>query len=157
MRGRTSFEVLQMSNIENGYDLTEKVVIVTGSGRGLGKAYALWLAKRGASIVVNDLDEQGANDTTQEILAAGVNGRGAMKMPPSLSKRICAAPSWAGEKLSNICVNRALAPDSSSSVPQPASWAALVRPTTRQPKQACWPWPVRGQWNWLATTSLQTL
>lgn len=60
-----------MSNIENGYDLTGKVVIVTGSGRGLGKAYALWLAKRGASIVVNDLDEQGANDTTQEILAAG--------------------------------------------------------------------------------------
>src|SRR5699024_6904751 len=71
MRRRTSFEVLQMSNIENGYDLTEKVVIVTGSGRGLGKAYALWLAKRGASIVVNDLDEQGANDTTQEILATG--------------------------------------------------------------------------------------
>src|SRR5690625_3699827 len=71
MRGRTRFEVLQMSNIENGYDLTGKVVIITGSGRGLGKAYALWLAKRGASIVVNDLDEQGANDTTQEILAAG--------------------------------------------------------------------------------------
>ena len=26
-----------MSKIENGYDLTGKVVIVTGSGRGLGK------------------------------------------------------------------------------------------------------------------------
>ena len=60
-----------MSKIENGYDLTGKVVIVTGSGRGLGKAYARWLAKRGASIVVNDLDEQSTNDTTQDILAAG--------------------------------------------------------------------------------------
>ncbi|OBZ83462.1 Peroxisomal hydratase-dehydrogenase-epimerase [Choanephora cucurbitarum] len=32
-----------------------KVVIVTGAGGGLGKAYALFFAKRGANIVVNDL------------------------------------------------------------------------------------------------------
>ncbi|KAI8329914.1 hypothetical protein BD560DRAFT_451594 [Blakeslea trispora] len=32
-----------------------KVVIITGAGGGLGKAYALFFAKRGANIVVNDL------------------------------------------------------------------------------------------------------
>lgn len=58
-------------NIENGYDLTGKAVIITGSGRGLGRAYALWLAKRGASIVVNDMDADAAQATTDEILAAG--------------------------------------------------------------------------------------
>lgn len=32
-----------------------KVVVVTGAGGGLGKAYALFFASRGASVVVNDL------------------------------------------------------------------------------------------------------
>lgn len=32
-----------------------KVVVVTGAGGGLGRAYALFFASRGASVVVNDL------------------------------------------------------------------------------------------------------
>lgn len=32
-----------------------KVVVVTGAGGGLGRAYAIFFASRGASIVVNDL------------------------------------------------------------------------------------------------------
>jgi 3-hydroxyacyl-CoA dehydrogenase/3a,7a,12a-trihydroxy-5b-cholest-24-enoyl-CoA hydratase len=35
-------------------DFTGKVVLVTGSGRGLGRTYALDFAKRGANVVVND-------------------------------------------------------------------------------------------------------
>lgn len=33
----------------------DQVVIVTGAGGGLGKAYALYFGSRGASVVVNDL------------------------------------------------------------------------------------------------------
>src|SRR6478736_1860411 len=33
----------------------DKVVIITGAGRGLGREYALLLAARGAKVVVNDL------------------------------------------------------------------------------------------------------
>lgn len=40
----------------------EQVVVVTGAGRGLGRAYALELARRGARVVVNDLG--GAPDGT---------------------------------------------------------------------------------------------
>jgi NAD(P)-dependent dehydrogenase (short-subunit alcohol dehydrogenase family) len=36
-------------------DFTDQAVVVTGAGRGLDRLYALDLAKRGASVVVNDL------------------------------------------------------------------------------------------------------
>lgn len=50
--------------------------VVTGAGRGLGRAYALELARRGAAVVVNDLgtDETGArraDAVVAEIAAAG--------------------------------------------------------------------------------------
>jgi NAD(P)-dependent dehydrogenase (short-subunit alcohol dehydrogenase family) len=41
---------------------TDKIAIVTGAGGGLGRAYALELARRGAKVVVNDLG--GARDGT---------------------------------------------------------------------------------------------
>ncbi|KAI5841170.1 hypothetical protein DFP73DRAFT_481615 [Morchella snyderi] len=46
-----------MNNIASAEDLRydNKVVVVTGAGGGLGKAYALFFASRGASVVVNDL------------------------------------------------------------------------------------------------------
>jgi len=40
----------------------DKVVIVTGAGGGLGKAYALEFAKRGARVVVNDLGGSGSGE-----------------------------------------------------------------------------------------------
>src|SRR5260221_13439191 len=57
-----------------------QVAIVTGSGRGLGKAYVTLLAERGANVVVHDarvaLDGTGfdpgiASAVVQEITAAG--------------------------------------------------------------------------------------
>ncbi|GAA3870576.1 SDR family oxidoreductase [Leifsonia kafniensis] len=51
--------------------LEGKVAIVTGSGRGLGLAYAQELARQGASVVVNDVDAAIAADAVASIEAAG--------------------------------------------------------------------------------------
>jgi NAD(P)-dependent dehydrogenase (short-subunit alcohol dehydrogenase family) len=52
-------------------DLTGKAVIITGSGRGLGRAYALAVASAGASVVVNDLEEEPVKDTVRELTNSG--------------------------------------------------------------------------------------
>lgn len=51
--------------------LDERGVVVTGSGRGLGRAYALAAAREGAGVVVNDIDAEEAEKVVAEIEAGG--------------------------------------------------------------------------------------
>lgn len=51
--------------------LEGKTAIITGSGRGIGRAVAVLFAQHGASVVVNDLDGEVAESVVSEIQAAG--------------------------------------------------------------------------------------
>ncbi|NUT53550.1 MAG: SDR family oxidoreductase [Saccharothrix sp.] len=52
-------------------DLTGKVAVVTGSGRGLGRAYAEALARAGAGVVVNDVDAEAVGSVAKGIVESG--------------------------------------------------------------------------------------
>jgi NAD(P)-dependent dehydrogenase (short-subunit alcohol dehydrogenase family) len=52
-------------------DLSGKAVVITGSGRGIGRAVAKAVAAAGAAVVVNDVDAGPANESLDAIRAAG--------------------------------------------------------------------------------------
>src|SRR5688572_29328625 len=51
--------------------LRDQVAIVTGGGRGIGRAIAKSFAHEGAAVVIADLDAEAGNATCQEIKDAG--------------------------------------------------------------------------------------
>jgi NAD(P)-dependent dehydrogenase (short-subunit alcohol dehydrogenase family) len=51
--------------------LQSRIAIVTGAGGGLGRSHALFLARHGAKVVVNDLDRANAERVAEEVRAAG--------------------------------------------------------------------------------------
>jgi NAD(P)-dependent dehydrogenase (short-subunit alcohol dehydrogenase family) len=54
--------------------LNGRVAIVTGAGGGLGRSHAMFLARQGARVVVNDLAQDAADRVAAEIVAAGFEG-----------------------------------------------------------------------------------
>jgi NAD(P)-dependent dehydrogenase (short-subunit alcohol dehydrogenase family) len=48
-----------------------QVAIITGAGKGVGRATALAFAREGASVVVGDVDDEAGRDTVEQIRGAG--------------------------------------------------------------------------------------
>src|SRR5437867_5251369 len=65
-------------------ELAGQVAIVTGAGRGIGRATALELARMGADVVVAELDQDGAKRTAGEV---GALGRRALVVPTDVTRR----------------------------------------------------------------------
>ena len=57
-------------------EIKGKVVVITGSGSGLGKAMAIGIAKKGGNIVISDIREDAVNSAVKEIESLGVRAHG---------------------------------------------------------------------------------
>jgi len=57
-------------------DINDKTVVVTGAGRGIGRAIALQLARRGADIALFDLNADDLEETSALCAAQSVQARG---------------------------------------------------------------------------------
>jgi meso-butanediol dehydrogenase/(S,S)-butanediol dehydrogenase/diacetyl reductase len=65
-------------------ELKGQVAIVTGAGRGIGRATALELARQGADVVIAELDQAGAKRAAEEV---GALGRRAVVAPTDVTSR----------------------------------------------------------------------
>ncbi len=60
-----------MSRVQELFDLSDRVAVLTGVASGIGQATAKVLAEAGATIVGGDIDEAGAEATAKEITGDG--------------------------------------------------------------------------------------
>lgn len=79
-----------------------QVAIVTGAGRGLGRAYALELARRGASVVVNDMGRTDEGMSTADMVVAEIQEMGSQALA---SMHDIATPAG-GQSLVDACIDR---------------------------------------------------
>ncbi len=128
-----------------------KVAIVTGAGGGLGRAYAIELAKRGAKVVVNDLggarDGTGHSDAALEVVkeieAAGgtamSNGGNVAEYDQMVEMVAKAKDAWGGV---HILINNAgILRDKSFAKMEMADFEAVVRVHligSANATKACW-------------------
>ena len=52
-------------------DVTDKIAVVTGGGRGIGRGVALALARHGAGVVVADINLEDAKSVSHEVAETG--------------------------------------------------------------------------------------
>ncbi len=118
-------------------DFTDRVAIVTGAGGGLGRTYALELARRGAKVVVNDLggarDGTGHSDAAlkvvEEIVSAGgeamANGGNVAEFAQMEEMAARAKEKWGGV---HILINNAgILRDRTFLKMEPADFELVVR------------------------------
>lgn len=99
--------------VMNKIDLTGRVAIVTGSGRGLGLAFARALAKAGASVVINDMDPATAEAAVRSITDEG--GKAVAEVVPvgstEAADRLVARAMSAFGRLDILCANAGILRD----------------------------------------------
>jgi 3-oxoacyl-[acyl-carrier protein] reductase len=88
--------------------LENELALVTGASRGIGRAIALELGRRGATVIGTATSEQGAASIGEALAAAGIRGRGVvLDVASAESVERCFKDIEAAEGTPSILVNNA--------------------------------------------------
>ena len=89
-------------------DLANDLAFVTGASRGIGRAIALELGRRGARVVGTATSDAGAQSISEALAAAGVQGRGVvLDVADAAAVEACLKDVEAHEGTPSILVNNA--------------------------------------------------
>jgi 3-oxoacyl-[acyl-carrier protein] reductase len=77
-------EVSATTDVGEAFDLSGRVAVLTGAASGIGRATAQVLAGAGATVVLGDIDEKGAQATADDI---GAQGGTALPLRTDVTKR----------------------------------------------------------------------
>ncbi|GHC49227.1 SDR family NAD(P)-dependent oxidoreductase [Roseibacillus persicicus] len=92
----------------NPFDLTGKVALVTGASRGLGKGFAIALAKAGADVVVTSRTRESLDETIAEVESLGRKAWPVvLDVREQSSIETCVAEAWEVSGGVDILVNNA--------------------------------------------------
>ena len=109
--------------------LDDKVVVVTGAGRGIGRGEALECARQGAAVVLNEFDPEAGNAVVEEIAAAG--GRAALVegdvSDPAVADRLVATAVGEFGRLDGLVNNAGVLRDRTLVKMTPEEWDTVVR------------------------------
>lgn len=109
-------------------ELNEKLALVTGASRGIGKSIALELGKQGAIILGTATSQEGANKITQMLAEKNISGAGFVvdvSKPESIEKMYAEITEKFGEP--NILVNNAgITEDNLFLRMKPEQWESVI-------------------------------
>ncbi len=116
-------------------DLSGKVALVTGAGRGIGAAIARQLASAGAHVMVNDVMEKSARS-----VASGIQGQGGKAIaysadvsdPSAVREMFLAISSW-GRRLDILVCNAAVTNSKNIFAVSLREWEAVFRTNVTAP------------------------
>lgn len=133
--------------------LADSVVVVTGAGNGIGAAMSRKFAARGATVVVNDVDERAAHHVAGQIGGLPVGGDAASE--EGAARLVNTALGQYG-RIDLFCANAGTAQAGGPEAPEEAwekSWELNVMAHVRAARAVLPHWLERGGGHFLATVS----
>ena len=112
------------------FDLTDRVVLVTGGSRGIGRAIALELGRAGAAVVVGfRADRDSAGDTVNQLRNLGVDALAVaadVRIPSDVDQLVTQAHRWQG-RLHGVVTSAGVYRGETIDQVGPDEWDAVVR------------------------------